>query len=198
MLVAHWLRARESNSARKAYETSVNAPAQLAIIWSPPLESNRYDSRIRRMPIRRAWRGWSQAGDLHSPVSLTEAANRHLFLPGTDLVMPVERARRQHLTRTHTNPHTNPRTNLERRRPAIRRSSPKGRVGLEPTPPAAWSGLSDSNRCRQTGSLPSWPLDETRQAWSGRRHLKPLRRVGNPGGTPIRTHARISHRFSKS
>ena len=89
---------------------------------------------------------------------------------------------------------------VERRRPAIRRSSPKGRVGLEPTPPAAWSGLSDSNRCRQTGSLPSWPLDETRQAWSGRRYSKPLRRVGGPGThvAHLCAHARVSHRLSKS
>ena len=28
--------------------------------------------------------------------------------------------------------------------------------------PAAWSGIPDSNWCMQTGSLPSWPLDEYR------------------------------------
>ena len=35
--------------------------------------------------------------------------------------------------------------------------------GFEPESPAAWSGIPDSNWCMQTGSLPSWPLDEYRE-----------------------------------
>src|ERR1035438_7132761 len=42
-------------------------------------------SLIGRPLDRRALRQWIPAGDLNSPVSLTEAADRHLSLPGTTM-----------------------------------------------------------------------------------------------------------------
>jgi hypothetical protein len=48
------------------------------------------------MLTRRALPEWIPAGDLNSPVSITEAADRHLSLPGMDLAMGVEPTQRRY------------------------------------------------------------------------------------------------------
>jgi hypothetical protein len=62
---------------------------------------------------RRALPEWIPAGDLNSPVSITEAADRHLSLPGMDLAMGVEPIQRRYECRMLPSTSRQKKQNLE-------------------------------------------------------------------------------------
>jgi hypothetical protein len=60
------------------------------------MESNHLMPPYQDGATRRALPEWIPAGDSNSPVSITEAADRHLSLPGMDLAMGVEPIQRRY------------------------------------------------------------------------------------------------------
>jgi hypothetical protein len=60
------------------------------------MESNHLMPPYQDGATRRALPEWVPARDSNSPVSITEAADRHLSLPGMDLAMGVEPTQRRY------------------------------------------------------------------------------------------------------
>lgn len=59
------------------------------------MESNHLMPPYQDGATRRALPEWIPAGDSNSPLSITEAADRHLSLPGMDLAMGAEPIRQK-------------------------------------------------------------------------------------------------------
>lgn len=132
------------------------------------MESNHLMPPYQDGATRRALPEWIPAGDLNSPVSITEAADRHLSLPGMDLAVGVEPTQRRYECRMR--PSTSRQKNktwspalksnqlIRFTRPAHRRQCLQGMAMLGHT--YLWCGVRDSNPCPKIGNLRSWPLDE--------------------------------------